>query len=136
MTANAAIPDAAVGRPKALANQTLNVTEKIFSQSPLKNTVKRRDFVSGLAWTSTTTVPATRLVSMLEFRKQSPTTETEMPYRTLGKTGEKVSCVGLGGFHLGQSHLEEPDAIRPFPSAVDRGINFSDNSWDYNQGIR
>lgn len=73
---------------------------------------------------------------MLEFRKQSPTTETEMPYRTLGKTGEKVSCVGLGGFHLGQSHLEEPDAIRPFPSAVDRGINFSDNSWDYNQGIR
>jgi len=59
----------------------------------------------------------------------------EMPYRTLGKMGVKVSAVGLGGFHLGQSHLEEPDAIKIFHSAVDRGINFSDNSWDYNQGI-
>jgi predicted aldo/keto reductase-like oxidoreductase len=58
----------------------------------------------------------------------------EMPYRTLGKTGEKVSCIGLGGFHLGQSSLEERDAIRLFQTAVDRGINFSDNSWDYNQG--
>lgn len=52
----------------------------------------------------------------------------------LGNTGEKVSCIGLGGFHLGMSHLEEPDAIKLFHSAIDRGINFSDNSWDYNQG--
>ena len=54
-----------------------------------------------------------------------------MPYRTLGKTGVKVSAIGLGGFHLGLSHLEEPDAIKIFHAAVDRGINFSDNSWDY-----
>jgi predicted aldo/keto reductase-like oxidoreductase len=59
---------------------------------------------------------------------------TEMPYRTLGKTGVKVSCIGLGGFHLGQSKLEEADMIKLFHSAIDRGINFSDNSWDYNQG--
>jgi aryl-alcohol dehydrogenase-like predicted oxidoreductase len=58
----------------------------------------------------------------------------EMPYRMLGKTGVKVSCVGLGGFHLGQSKLEEADMIKLFHSAIDRGINFSDNSWDYNQG--
>jgi aryl-alcohol dehydrogenase-like predicted oxidoreductase len=45
-----------------------------------------------------------------------------------------VSCIGLGGFHLGQSRLEEADAIKLFQGAVDRGINFSDNSWDYNQG--
>jgi predicted aldo/keto reductase-like oxidoreductase len=57
-----------------------------------------------------------------------------MQYRALGKTGEKVSCIGLGGFHLGQSHLEEGDAIKLFHAAIDRGINFSDNSWDYNQG--
>jgi len=95
LTASAAIPDAAVGRPKALANQTLNVTEKIFSQSPLKNTVKRRDFVSGLAWTSTTTVPATRLPSVLEFRKQSRTTETTVP----PFDGER------------QSHLEERSSM-------------------------
>jgi len=69
---------------------------------------------------------------------QSTTKDSEsrgdMPYRALGATGEKVSCIGLGGFHLGQSRLEEPDAIRLFQQAVDRGINFSDNSWDYNQG--
>jgi aryl-alcohol dehydrogenase-like predicted oxidoreductase len=58
----------------------------------------------------------------------------EMPYRVLGKTGVKVSCIGLGGFHLGQSKLEEADMIKLFHSAIDRGINFSDNSWDYNQG--
>src|ERR1700722_1081649 len=57
-----------------------------------------------------------------------------VPYRPLGSTGEKVSCIGLGGYHLGQSHLEEADAIKLFHAAVDRGINFSDNSWDYNQG--
>jgi aryl-alcohol dehydrogenase-like predicted oxidoreductase len=57
-----------------------------------------------------------------------------MPYRTLGRTGVKVSCIGLGGFHLGQSKLEEADMIKLFHAAIDRGINFSDNSWDYNQG--
>ena len=59
---------------------------------------------------------------------------SEMPYRTLGKTGVKVSCIGLGGFHLGQSNLQEADMIKLFHAAIDRGINFSDNSWDYNQG--
>jgi len=57
-----------------------------------------------------------------------------IPYRSLESTGEKVSCIGLGGYHLGQSHLQEADAINLFHAAVDRGINFSDNSWDYNQG--
>ena len=59
---------------------------------------------------------------------------SEMPYRTMGKTGVKVSCIGLGGFHLGQSNLQEADMIKLFHAAIDRGINFSDNSWDYNQG--
>jgi predicted aldo/keto reductase-like oxidoreductase len=58
----------------------------------------------------------------------------EMPYRELGWTGEKVSCIGLGGYHLGLPRVEEADAIRIFHAAMDRGINFSDNSWDYNQG--
>ncbi len=58
----------------------------------------------------------------------------DMPYRVLGSTGIKVSCIGLGGYHLGQSHLQESDAINLFHAAIDRGINFSDNSWDYNQG--
>jgi aryl-alcohol dehydrogenase-like predicted oxidoreductase len=58
----------------------------------------------------------------------------EIPYRTLGHTGEKVSCIGMGGFHLGKPELSEAEAIRLVHTGVDRGINFLDNSWDYNQG--
>ena len=66
--------------------------------------------------------------------RQTTTHQGEVPHRKLGKTGESVSCIGLGGFHLGLSRLEEADAIKLFQAAVDRGINFSDTSWDYNQG--
>jgi aryl-alcohol dehydrogenase-like predicted oxidoreductase len=55
-----------------------------------------------------------------------------MPYRVLGSTGEKVSIVGLGGFHLGRP--EEQESIRIIRTAIDNGINFMDNSWDYNSG--
>ncbi len=60
--------------------------------------------------------------------------EREIPYRTLGRTGERVSAIGLGGFHLGQPQVSEAEAIRIVRTAVDRGINFLDNSWDYNNG--
>ncbi len=91
--------------------------------------IKRREFIGGLAAVSV----AANVANVPGVRGESGS--EEMPYRTLGKTGVKVSAIGLGGFHLGLSHLEEPDAIKIFHSAVDRGINFSDNSWDYNQGI-
>ncbi len=55
-------------------------------------------------------------------------------YRTLGHTGEKVSCIGMGGFHLGKSDVQESVAIKLIHSGIDRGINFMDNSWDYNKG--
>lgn len=57
-----------------------------------------------------------------------------MIYRTLGTTGERVSAIGLGGYHIGKS----PDAdasIRLMRSAIDAGITFMDNCWDYNDGI-
>ncbi len=57
-----------------------------------------------------------------------------MIYRTLGSTGEKVSALGVGGWHLGLSHVDEELAIRIVRSAIDRGINFLDNCWDYNEG--
>ena len=57
-----------------------------------------------------------------------------MIYRTLGKTGEKVSAIGVGGWHLGLKHVDEQLAIRIIRSAIDRGINFLDNCWDYNEG--
>jgi aryl-alcohol dehydrogenase-like predicted oxidoreductase len=57
-----------------------------------------------------------------------------MIYRTLGSTGESVSAIGVGGWHLGLKHVDEELAVRIVRSAIDRGINFLDNSWDYNEG--
>ena len=56
-----------------------------------------------------------------------------MKYRALGRTGERVSIVGVGGFHL--SKPADPQlAIRIVRTALDHGINFLDNSWDYAEG--
>jgi aryl-alcohol dehydrogenase-like predicted oxidoreductase len=55
-----------------------------------------------------------------------------MIYRTLGKTGEKVSAIGLGGAHIGRGDPELATSI--VRSAVDRGITFMDNCWDYSNG--
>ncbi len=55
-----------------------------------------------------------------------------MPYRTLGRTGERVSLIGLGGFHLGRP--TEQEAVRIVRTALDNGVNFLDNAWDYNDG--
>lgn len=56
-----------------------------------------------------------------------------MIYRKLGRTGERVSAIGLGGFHLGSAR-DLNEAVRIVRSAVDRGINFLDNCWDYHSG--
>ena len=58
----------------------------------------------------------------------------EMTYRTLGATGERVSAIGLGGWHLGLKNVDEQLAIRIVRSAIDRGLTFMDNCWDYNEG--
>jgi predicted aldo/keto reductase-like oxidoreductase len=57
----------------------------------------------------------------------------EMQYRTLGRTGQKVSIVGLGGAHLGFSP-DDAGATRIVRTAVDNGVNFMDNCWDYSGG--
>ena len=58
----------------------------------------------------------------------------EMLYRKLGRTGETVSAIGLGGFHIGKSVLTDDDSVKLIHQAVDRGITFLDNCWDYNEG--
>ena len=60
--------------------------------------------------------------------------DAEMPYRTLGSTGERVSAIGLGGWHLALKSVDKKTAIKIVQAAIDRGINFLDNSWDYNEG--
>ena len=56
-----------------------------------------------------------------------------IPYRRLGRTGELVSLIGVGGYHLGRQ-ADERETIRIIRTAVDTGINFLDNCWDYNGG--
>src|SRR5579884_3982701 len=58
----------------------------------------------------------------------------DMPYRTLGRTGVKVSCIGLGGSHIGKPKLSDNESMRLIRGAIDGGITFMDNSWDYNGG--
>jgi aryl-alcohol dehydrogenase-like predicted oxidoreductase len=59
---------------------------------------------------------------------------TDIPYRELGRTGENVSAIGIGGWHLGLEYVDRQLAIRIVRTALDRGINFLDNCWDYNKG--
>jgi aryl-alcohol dehydrogenase-like predicted oxidoreductase len=61
------------------------------------------------------------------------TTTAEMPTRILGKTGVKVSRLGLGGAHIGKQS-DENESIQLIRAAVDRGVTFLDNAWDYNGG--
>lgn len=60
---------------------------------------------------------------------------SDMLYRELGSTGERVSVIGLGGWHLSLPDVEESLAIRIVRTAIDRGVTFMDNCWDYNDGV-
>ena len=61
-------------------------------------------------------------------------TTSDLPYRVLGRTGERVSAIGLGGWHLSLPGVSPSLATRLVHSAIERGINFLDNCWDYNDG--
>jgi predicted aldo/keto reductase-like oxidoreductase len=57
-----------------------------------------------------------------------------MPYRRLGKTNENVSLLGVGGYHIGHRDVTDEQAIAMMRHAVDEGVNFFDNAWEYNDG--
>jgi predicted aldo/keto reductase-like oxidoreductase len=61
------------------------------------------------------------------------TREGDMLYRPLGRTGERVSVIGVGGHHMGTMQRED-DAVRLIRTAIDRGVNFMDNCWAYHDG--
>ncbi len=77
---------------------------------------------------------ATVMTAGLGQRAAGSETKTQVPYRTLGRTGEKVSMVGIGGYHLGKPEVDARESIRIVRMALDEGINFLDNCWDYNGG--
>lgn len=94
--------------------------------------IDRRDFIKTVAITAGTAV-AEQYLSPIVHAKTSPGNE-KMIYRTLGRTGERVSAIGLGGWHIGQPSISEKDSIQLIRQAIDRGITFMDNCWDYNEG--
>lgn len=92
------------------------------------NELNRRDFVK----TAGTLAGAAAVGQLVEA--QGETTSGGMIYRSLGRTGERVSAIGLGGYHIGKASITERDAIALIRRAVDSGITFLDNCWDYNDG--
>jgi predicted aldo/keto reductase-like oxidoreductase len=110
--------------------------------------MERRDFLKTMSAGAGVSVAATGFLTTVTgqpvLAQQTPSAQSgagvpaetvrgDMRYRTLGRTGEQVSLLGLGGYHIGiQKTVEE--SIRIIRTAIDRGVNFLDNSWDYNGG--
>ncbi len=86
----------------------------------------RREFLGGVLTTSI-------LAGVAGPELWAAGAENGIPYRKLGRTGERVSLVGLGGYHIGMQS-DERDSIKIIRTALDGGINFLDNCWDYNGG--
>jgi predicted aldo/keto reductase-like oxidoreductase len=85
------------------------------------NDLERRKFIAGM-----TVLSAAGVLRAAD--------SSGMIYRKLGTTGEKVSAIGLGGHHIGRPK-DESEGIRIIRSALDRGMNFLDNCWDYHDGV-
>ncbi len=80
---------------------------------------------SRVAWGQAASEPA--LADIPELKTPDSTREGDMLFRKLGKTGEKVSLLAVGGAHLNQDSF----AIPLLRKAIDSGVNFMDNCWDY-----
>src|SRR5947199_9055488 len=96
--------------------------------------MKRRKFLEVV--TATAAIPLATVAGPADTSKPErprETTRGDMRYRPLGRTGEEVSVIGLGGHHIGRQK-EEKDGIAIIRAAVDACINFMDNCWDYHDG--
>lgn len=100
--------------------------------------MKRRDFLKAAA--AAGTVLATARADAADAQKGEPARAADhgvlrngMLYRKLGSTGVEVSAIGVGGHHIGIP-ADAQLAIQIIRTALDRGITFLDNSWDYHEG--
>jgi predicted aldo/keto reductase-like oxidoreductase len=93
----------------------------------------RRNFLVATTKIAGAVAAEQMLASMMPVEAETPDSQG-MIYRQLGTTGERVSAIGLGGYHIGQSSISEQDSIQLIRQAIDRGITFMDNCWDYNNG--
>ena len=93
-----------------------------------RSEINRREFVSKTAATGIAFAAGASWA-----QQNSGTREGDMIYRTLGGTGEKISAIGVGGYHIGSVPTKE-ESIRLIRTAINRGITFMDNCWDYHDG--
>src|SRR4051812_1223458 len=77
--------------------------------------------------------PSATTTRSATFETPNSTRRGDMLYRKLGSTGQEVSLIGIGGSHIGQQK-EASESIRIIRTAIDGGITFLDNSWDYHDG--
>ena len=101
--------------------------------------MERRDFLKAAA-TSTVAaaIPSASAQTQVQTGKATVNNRNRaehpgMIYRQLGTTGERVSAIGVGGAHAGSNAQE--DAVRLIRSAIDGGVTFLDNCWDYTGGL-
>lgn len=96
--------------------------------------MERRAFLGTLAATSALPLAANAdRAEEAELDRPKETVKGSMRYRQFGKTGESVSLIGLGGHHIGRQK-DEKDSIKLIHAAIDAGITFMDNCWDYHDG--
>jgi predicted aldo/keto reductase-like oxidoreductase len=93
---------------------------------PDQDKLQRREFLEAVGGLSVAAL-ASQGVALAQERKG------DMLYRTLGRTDERVSAIGLGGYHIGNLKTEQ-ESIHLIRTAIDRGMNFMDNCWDYQDG--
>jgi uncharacterized protein len=95
----------------------------------------RRDFVKGAAaFTATAMANARRVIEHSGNANVPQSSGAPVPKRELGKTGAQVSALGVGGYHLGSTR-DQDEANELVARALDAGINFFDNAWDYHDGL-
>ena len=95
--------------------------------------MQRREFLKAAAVAGVAAAATTNLHMEAQAGAGALARSADMQYRPLGRTGETVSAIGLGGYHIGVQP-DPADSVRLIRTAIDRGINFMDNSWDYNDG--
>jgi aryl-alcohol dehydrogenase-like predicted oxidoreductase len=97
--------------------------------------MQRREFLGTVAGTASVAVSLTALQAAFpQFPRLPETKRGDMRYRPLGKTGEQVSMIGVGGHHIGRQK-QEKESIEIIRTAIDAGVNFMDNCWDYHDGL-
>jgi uncharacterized protein len=97
--------------------------------------MERRDFLkTATAASVSAAIPLNAQTSQPATQPTKRPESPDMIYRELGTTGERVSAIGMGGYHLGKQK-DSAESIQLLHSGIDRGITFLDNCWDYNDGI-